>query len=268
MFTWNSDCYSHFLKERTQPAIVLAAKIPLEAPDSILDLGCGPGNSTKVLADRFPHAAHLLGVDLSPDMLQHAKAKYPELSYQAFDATCDFETLSTQFDVIFSNACIQWVPDHPRLLRNMQQALKPGGVLAVQIPMNQNEPIHQIIQALVTSATWRSKFPSPRIFYTLTPEKYFDLLSELFEDFSIWETTYCHRMPSHQSILEWYRGTGLRPYLAALSPEDAAALEADVLRELQQAYPIQKNGEILFRFPRFFLTATKAAASTGKEDPA
>lgn len=155
MFTWNSDCYSHFLKERTQPAIDLAAKIPLEAPDSILDLGCGPGNSTKVLADRFPHAAHLLGVDLSPDMLQHAKAKYPELSFQAFDATCDFETLSTQFDVIFSNACIQWVPDHPRLLRNMQQP-----------------------------------------------------------------------------------------------------------------YPIQKNGEILFRFQRFFLTATKAAASTGKEDPA
>ena len=123
--------------------------------------------------------------------------------------------------------------------------------------MNYQEPIHLIIGELIKSRKWKNKFANPRLFYNLTQGEYFDLLSEVTDDFSIWETVYCHRMPSHESIMEWYKGTGLRPYLNELSEHDAEEFERDVYNEVVKAYPIQSNGEILFRFPRFFFTAIK-----------
>lgn len=253
---WDSEVYKRFEKERTQPALDLAAKIPLTEPKRILDIGCGPGNSTRVLADRFP-AARVIGADSSPEMIRKAKEDHPDLDFILFDASRDFDTLNEEFDVVFSNACIQWIPHHVELLKNMMSVLRKNGVLAVQTPMNYREPIHRIIQELVKTEKWSGKFQSPRIFHNLTQSEYFDILSELACDFSIWETVYCHRMPSHQSIIDWYKGTGLRPYLSALSPDDANEFEADALREVKKAYPIQKNGEIIFRFPRFFFTAIK-----------
>lgn len=253
---WNAEQYLKFVKERTQPAMDLANKIPLERPQAGLDIGCGPGNSTRVLANRFPNA-RVLGVDNSPHMIDKAKREHADLDFRLFDASQDFDTLGQGFDVVFSNACIQWIPDHPTLLRRMMGVLREGGVLAVQVPMNFKEPIHQIIEGLVASQKWKDKFSTPRIFYTLTPEAYFDLLAEMSADFSLWETIYCHRMPSHESIVEWYKGTGLRPYLSALSARDAAEFEKEVYNEVVKAYPKQANGEILFRFPRFFFTAVK-----------
>ena len=123
--------------------------------------------------------------------------------------------------------------------------------------MNYKEPIHMIIAELSSSLKWKNKFDNPRIFYNLTQSEYFDLLAEVSSDFSVWETIYCHRMPSHESIMEWYKGTGLRPYLEALSENDAREFEKDVFNEVVNAYPIQANGEIIFRFPRFFFTAVK-----------
>lgn len=256
MAGWNASQYEKFIKERTLPSTDLAAKITLDDPKEIIDIGCGTGNSTNVLKIRFPHA-HIIGADNSPDMIAKAKENYPELDFILFDAVHDFDSLDTEFDVVFSNACIQWVPDHPRLLGNMMSVLKDGGMLAVQLPMNHKEPIHMIIASLVSSEKWKHKFDNPRVFYNLTQEKYFDVLSEISSDFSIWETIYCHRMPSHQSIMEWYKGTGLRPYLSALDPSDAEVFEAEVLSEVIKAYPLQQNGEIIFRFPRFFFTAVK-----------
>ncbi len=256
MAQWNSQQYLKFEKERTQPAIDLAARIPLEHPQAVLDIGCGPGNSTHVLAQRFPEA-NILGVDQSLPMLEQAARQYPDLSFRQLDAHTELPTLGQRFDVVFSNACIQWVPDHPRLLREMMALLRPGGVLAVQVPMNQREPIHQIIAQTVAGAAWKDKFPHPRIFYTLTQEEYFDRLAELTPDFTVWETIYGHRMPSHDSIMEWYKGTGLRPYLADLSEQDAARFEREIAEQVALAYPLQANGEILFRFPRFFFLAVK-----------
>lgn len=253
---WNAEQYLQFEQERTQPAIDLAVRIPLKEPGRVLDVGCGPGNSTKVLADRFP-GARLLGVDQSPEMVEAARGQHPSLQFTCCDAAKDLDALGMQFDVIFSNACLQWIPDHPALVRKLMELLLPGGVLAVQVPMNQNEPIHQIIQVCASSPRWKSFFPHPRLFYTLAQEEYADLLSQWTKEYTLWETIYIHRLPSHRAILEWYRGTGLRPYLQALPAREAEQFELEILARLEEAYPKQKNGEILFRFPRFFFLAQK-----------
>lgn len=256
MSGWNAEQYAKFIKERTLPSIDLANKINLENPREIIDIGCGPGNSTRVLKDRFPDA-HIVGADYSQNMIDKAKSQNDGIDFMLFDANNDFPLLNKKFDVVFSNACIQWIPNHRELIKNMMGVLNDGGVLAVQTPMNYKEPIHRIISELSTGGKWKNKFDSPRIFYNLTQSEYFDLLSEISSDFSVWETVYCHRMPSHESIMDWYKGTGLRPYLEALSEEDAIEFEKDVYEEVVRAYPIQANGEIIFRFPRFFFTAVK-----------
>lgn len=256
MTQWNSDQYVKFLKERTQPAIDLANKTGAVNPKNIIDIGCGPGNSTKVLADKFPDA-RVIGSDNSQNMLNKAKAEHPELEFMFFDASGDCSVISQRFDLVFSNACLQWIPDHKTLLKKLMGLLNDNGVLAVQIPINYDEPIHKIITEITSSKKWSGKFPNPRIFYTLTKSEYFDILSEISSDFTMWETIYCHRMPSHESIIEWYKGTGLRPYLSVLSQDEAAELEKDVLAEVVKAYPKQAKGEIAFYFPRLFFTAVK-----------
>lgn len=257
MADWNSSLYLKFGAERTQPAVDLANRIGAESPEKIADIGCGPGNSTGVLARRFPGAS-VLGVDSSPEMIEAAKRAHPELSFRLCDAGRDLPELGEgTFDVVFSNACIQWIPNHPKLLRDMMGLLRPGGVLAVQTPMNDREPIHRIIGEVVRNGKWASRFPNPRIFYNLTQGEYFDLLSDLSSDFTLWQTTYFHRLKSRRDIMEWYRGTGLRPYLSALPEEDRPDFERDIFDRLAGAYPEQKNGEIIFRFPRFFFLAVK-----------
>lgn len=254
--SWNSEQYLKFKTERTQPAIDLANRIPVQSPTDIIDIGCGPGNSTEILKKRYPNAA-VVGADNSKNMLEAARKNYKNIEFILCDASKDMNNIGRKFDVVFSNACIQWVPDHPKLLREMMSLLKKDGALAVQIPMNYDEPIHRIIQEAVKSEKWRDKFNEPRHFYTLTPEKYYDILAEASSDFSMWQTTYFHRMKSHSDIMEWYRSTGLRPYLEVLSPADKTEFEKDIFREVEKAYPKQANGEIIFRFPRLFFTAIK-----------
>ncbi len=256
MTQWDSAQYLRFERERTQPAIDLARRIECAAPREVLDVGCGPGNSSRVLAKRFP-GARIHGIDSSPEMIAAARTAHPDLDFSLCDAGRDLGSLGPgRFDVVFSNACIQWIPDHELLLRDLLGLLRPGGVLAVQTPMNDDEPIHRIIEGLVAGETWKGAFAQPRIFYNLRPEAYFDLLAALAADFTLWRTTYFHVLASHAAIMEWYRGTGLRPYLGVLSPAEAAAFEADVLAQVVRQYPKQRDGRIIFRFPRFFFTAT------------
>ena len=256
MAEWDSRQYAKFLKERTQPSIDLAARITGVEPAEIIDIGCGPGNSTQVLKERFP-SAHIIGADNSENMIISAREKHPELDFMTLDASGDMSALNGKFDVVFSNACIQWVPLHEQLLPKMFALLRCGGVMAVQIPMNYDEPIHQIIGRLTNGEKWGSRFPDPRIFYTKTQSEYFDILSGITDDFELWKTTYLHRMGSHDDIIEWYKGTGLRPYLAQLNEAEGAEFISELLAELKQAYPVQKNGEIIFAFPRFFFIARK-----------
>lgn len=256
MTDWNSSLYLKFRNERTQPAIDLAARIQLEDPHKIVDIGCGPGNSTYVLRQRFPQA-RILGVDSSPNMIAAARKDFPDMAFEICDASRDLAKLGGDFDVVFSNACIQWIPDHPALLRNLMDLLKAGGVLAVQTPMNHQEPIHQIIGRATASEKWKMHFPARRIFFNLSPAEYFDLLAEITADFCLWETTYYHRLGSQQDILNWYRSTGLKPYLEQLPDPLKAEFEQDIQAEVERAYPLQQNGQVIFRFPRFFFIAEK-----------
>ncbi len=256
MGVWNSQEYLRFKNERTQPSIDLVNRIPMTNPKSIIDIGCGPGNSSNVLHERF-YEARILGVDNSEDMINTAENDYPQLEFLLHDASKGFNYINEKFDIVFSNACIQWIPDHKNLLKNMMNLLNEDGFMAIQTPMNYDEPIHKIIGMLASSDKWKDKFDEPRIFYNLTPSEYYDLLSEISSDFNMWNTTYFHRMTSHQSIMDWYKGTGLRPYLSALNYVDRANFEHDVLDEVIKAYPVQMNGEIIFRFPRLFFIAKK-----------
>jgi len=251
---WNSVQYLKFKAERTQPAVDLANRISVVNPKKILDAGCGPGNSTQVLYNKYPDA-YILGVDNSEDMIRAAKANYPELDFRLCDISRDLSCLDNDFDIVFSNACIQWVPDHRNLLKNLLNLLNSNGVLAVQIPMNYNEPVHKAIGELVSTEKWKEYFTETSVFHTLSQGEYYDLLSEISGEFSIWETVYYHVMKSHNDILEWYRGTGLRPYLSVLPDEKKAEFESDMLQILVRRYPRQKNGDIIFRFPRFFFIA-------------
>lgn len=260
VFEWDAGLYTRFLKERTRPAVDLAARIALDAPRSAIDIGCGPGNSTQVLAERFPGAC-VTGADNSEAMLAKARKDRPRFRYLLLDAQRDLTSHAERYDIVFSNACIQWIPDHRKLIPEMMGLLNAGGVLAVQIPVNYDEPIHRIMRSVAAKEEWRSRFGAdPGMRDILSEEEYFDLLSGLTDDFELWRTVYMHRMPSHESILDWYRGTGLRPYLERLDPGEAAEFEREVLSSVREAYPRRANGEILFRFPRLFFTARKARA--------
>ncbi len=254
MSDWSSAQYLKFEKERTQPAVDLANRISVKKPKRIVDIGCGPGNSTQVMAQRYPDA-YILGCDNSPNMLEAARENYPDIEFRICDAGRDLSGLGGDFDIVFANACIQWIPDHPKLLKNMIGLLRKGGVLAVQTPVNYREPIHLIIGEVAGSEEWKDEFSFSRIFYNLSTGKYFDLLSQISPAFSIWETTYYHALSSHEQIMEWYRGTGLRPYLNALPARKRHLFERAVLKRLKDEYPVRKNGNIIFKFPRLFFIA-------------
>lgn len=254
MADWNSQQYLKFNAERTQPAVDLARRMELKQPRKIADIGCGPGNSTGVLRQRFPNA-EIIGFDNSENMLQTARKNCPQAKFEFCDAVRDLPKLGSDFDAVFSNACLQWLPEHRKRIAELMGMLKPGGMLAVQIPVNFKEPIHKIISAAAVSAKWKDYFPHPRIFYTLTPEEYYDVLSEHSSGFQMWQTIYYHVLASHNAILEWYRSTGLKPYLDALPEDKKPEFESDVMEQVKKAYPLQKDGRVIFRFPRLFFTA-------------
>ena len=161
------------------------------------------------------------------------------------------------YDLVFSNACLQWLPDHRTRIRELMGLLNAGGTLAVQIPSQAKHPVHHLLTETAHGARWQRKITSFRQYNELTEEEYFDALSENASAFRMWEIMYFFEMPSHESILEWYRGTGLRPYLAQLCDEDKTAFEAEILDGIRKLYPVQKNGSIIFRFPRLFFAARK-----------
>jgi len=202
----------------------------------------------------------ILGVDYSSNMIEQARADYKDDSHMLFevaDASKDLETMKHMFDLVFSNACIQWVPNHDKLINDIINAVKSGGYLAIQQPYNYDEPIYLLIRETIASSRWKSRINDSRTFYHLRANDYYDLLATRCEDINVWMTTYKHTMPSHEAILDWYRGTGLRPYIQALGDdkESIQEFEKDILDRIVTAYPKQKDGNIIFDFPRLFFTA-------------
>ncbi len=256
MPTWDSTQYLKFAAERTQPAIDLAARIALTSPCRAVDLGCGPGNSTEVIARRWP-GAELTGLDNSPAMIATAKKDFPQRTWLVGDIATWSASADVLPDVIFSNAALQWIPDHARVLPHLFKQLAPGGALAFQVPANFNAPAHRIMRELGASATWRESFRSPvREWHVEEPPFYYNVLAPHATQLELWTTDYLHILPGPEGIVEWYRGTGLRPWLDAL-PNDAARTQftADYLAEITKAFPCQSDGRVLFPFRRLFVIA-------------
>ena len=258
MPSWNSDQYLKFAGERTQPAIDLAARIALTAPARVIDLGCGPGNSTAVLAHRWPSAG-ITGLDSSAAMLATARNDFPAWNWLESDiaswrAKADDDA---PFDVVFSNAALQWVPDHRREFPRLLQQVAPGGALAVQMPANLDAPPHRLMRELAASAAWRAHFPTtPREWHVHPPEFYYDLLAPHAQRVELWTTDYLHVLDGLDGIIEWYRGTGLRPWIEAL-PDDATRTNflGAYRARLVPYFPPRVDGRVLFPFRRLFVIA-------------
>lgn len=252
MADWNSSLYLKFKKERTQPAIDLANRIRTYHPRKIADIGCGPGNSTEVLKSVFPDS-EIHGIDNSQDMIKKARQEHPGLTFRL----CDLNDIQSGYDLLFSNACLQWLPDHTSLLPKLMGRLNADGILAVQLPMNQEEPLFRIIDEVASDPRWALGDHCFHSNDTLHPDEYYDILSDCSSDFQMWETVYYHALSSHQALVDWVKGTRLRPYLDALDRNGAASFENEVLRRTVDAYPARSDGNVLLRFRRFFFVAAK-----------
>jgi trans-aconitate 2-methyltransferase len=254
MPTWNSDQYLKFAGERTRPAVDLATRVALDQPRRVIDLGCGPGNSTAVLARRWPQA-ELTGLDSSAAMLAAARKDFPQ--WQWVNGDIGTWTAAVPYDVVFSNAAYQWVPNHAAAIPRAFTQVAPGGVFAMQIPANLSAPPHRLIRELASSGKWRGKFAVPaREWRPETPAFYYDTLAPLAARLDIWEAEYWHILPNVAAIVEWYRGTGLRPWLDALPGDaDREQFLTDYAKALEPEFPAQRDGKVLFPFRRLFVIA-------------
>lgn len=254
---WNASLYMRYARERTQPSRDLAARVfcSAECP-KILDVGCGSGNSSRVLKERFPRA-DILGIDSSADMIEAARRENPDIEFRKCAITPECSEISGGYDVVFSNACLQWVPRHDVLFVSLFGKLARGGTLAVQIPLTEKMPITSVLEDLKSRPQWRGAFDGVRDLRALSAESYYDIVSQLTDDFSIWRTDYFHTMDGVEAIIDWYSGARLRPYFAAL-PECRRAEFSDCVGEnIEKYYPIRKNGKIAMPFTRLFILATK-----------
>ncbi len=258
MATWDPAQYLRFERERTQAGRDLVARIELSEPHRIVDLGCGPGNSTAVLRTRWP-GAEIVGVDRSAEML--AAARRTDATVRWVEADAASWTPDAPVDLLFSNAALQWVPDHERQFPRLFARVAPGGAFAVQMPANTDEPYQRAVDRLCALPTW-SRFLGAldADFGTAGPEFYFDRLAPLAGRIDLWDTRYVHVLAGPDEVVEWTVGTGLRPYLAAL-PDDVhrERFLTEYRAEIRREYPARSGGRVLFPFLRRFVIAYRAA---------
>ena len=252
---WNPDLYLKYKDERTQPSYDLVSRINLPNPEKIVDIGCGPGNSTRVLRERWPRA-QVAGLDSSAEMIQTAREAYPQETWIMSDAA-QWET-DEKFDIVFSSAALQWIPDHTVLIPKLFDRVKPGGVLAVQVPSNHRSPLHQAVLKVSKKKEWSQLMAGceTRLNYH-EPGFYYELLAAISRQFTLWQTTYYHVLDNHQGLVDWYSSTGMRPYLERLATDaEKNAFREQVLEACRPFYPAQSNGKILFPFNRLFFLAS------------
>ena len=259
MPSWDADQYLRFEAERTRPCAELAARVAI-TPKRIVDLGCGPGNSTAVLAQRWPDAA-LAGMDSSPAMIEAARKTDLQVQWSIGEIEAWSMDPGMAADLVFSNAALHWVADHPRLLPALLKRVSAGGALAFQMPFNADSPAHTGARDLAASPDWRAHFPKPvRTWSVLEPAAYFDILAPHAARVDIWTTEYWQVMPDLQAVIEWYKGTGLRPYLDALPETLRPRFLADYRAAIAPAFPVRPSGKVLFPFKRLFSVAYKEVA--------
>jgi trans-aconitate 2-methyltransferase len=254
---WDPDQYRRYAGERARPFFDLLSRVPAEKPGFVADLGCGPGNLTALLAERWPEA-DVLGVDSSPEMIQAAQAESGgrgNLTFRLGDLR-DWRP-DRPVDVLVCSAVLQWVPDHLGVIRRWPGLLTPGGWLAFQLPGNFEQPSHAILRDLAGSDRWRELLTGVQLNrQARDPAEYLDLLAGTGCTVDAWETTYLHVLPGSDPVVEWYRGTGLRPALSALGPARAEEFIADYRERAARAYPPAPYGTVL-PFRRVFVVASQ-----------
>lgn len=255
--TWSAEQYVRFERERNRPIEDLLGRISTVDVGSALDVGCGPGNSTSLLKNKFP-GAEVVGVDSSENMIAAARKRLPELSFEVADIANGIPP--GNFDVILANAVMQWVPNHAKVLREFVDRLRTGGTLAVQIPDNWDEPAHRIMREVAAEAPWSATLAgaSDSNAHRHTAEWYYETLRPWGVQIQIWRTTYFHELADgERGVVEWFKGSALRPYLDRLGESlDERFLER-YERAIAGAYSKLSGGTVLLPFPRLFIVATR-----------
>jgi trans-aconitate 2-methyltransferase len=255
--TWSARQYVAFESERTRPVRDLLAAVPTRNVHVAVDIGCGPGNSTELLRVRFPNAT-LTGLDSSADMLDAARKRLPDVRFDEIDIAA--WTDPGPFDVILANAVLQWLPDHARVFPALVRKLAPQGSLAVQMPDNLDEPAHVLMREAAANGPWSAKLAgvAGKRAARHGARWYYELLQPLCSSVDIWTTTYHHRLEGGaRGVVEWFKGSGLRPFLDPLDEAERAAYLDRYTRAVEQAHPPLADGAVLLPFPRLFIVATR-----------
>jgi trans-aconitate 2-methyltransferase len=255
--SWSAKQYLEFEDERTRPVRDLLAALPPIEARSVVDLGCGPGNSTEVLARCHPRAS-VSAIDSSPDMIAAARQRLPLVDFkvqevQAWDA-------AGPYDVILANALLQWVPDHDTLLPALIKRLAPGGGLALQMPDNLEEPAHRFMRDIALAGPWAGKLAEAAAKRTSLSgaDWYYQLLRPLCAKVDLWRTTYYHSLPGGApAVVEWFKGSGLRPYIEPLTQAERSAYLERYTAAIATAYAATADGSVLLPFPRMFMVAVR-----------
>jgi trans-aconitate 2-methyltransferase len=255
--SWSPQQYGSFEQERTRPVRDLVNAIEAAVVTRAVDIGCGPGNSTEVLAARYP-GAEVTGLDSSPDMIGAARKRLPALRFDLAGIE-DWDDPGP-YDVILANAVLQWVPNHEMLMPRLLSKIAPGGSLAVQMPDNLEEPAHRLMRQVAAAVPWAEKLAgasgarAPR----RGAEWYYSLLRPHASRVDVWRTTYHHVLPGGtNAVVEWFKGSGLRPFLAPLDAAETESFLNDYRTELAGAYPPLPDGTVLLPFPRLFIVALR-----------
>jgi trans-aconitate 2-methyltransferase len=255
--SWSAKQYIAFEDERTRPVRDLLAALPPIDARSVIDLGCGPGNSTEVLAARYPEA-RVAGMDSSPDMIAAARRRLPQVAFSVEDVQdCK---LGGPFDVILANAVLQWVPHHETLLPQLIGKLAPAGGLAVQMPDNLDGPAHRLMRKIAAEGPWAAKLADAAAARTPLAgiDWYHELLRPLCAKLDFWRTTYYHSLSGGAAaIVEWFKGSGLRPFIEPLSDAERGAYLERYTAAIADAYPPLADGSVLLPFPRVFMLAIR-----------
>jgi trans-aconitate 2-methyltransferase len=256
---WNPELYRRFEDERTRPARELLARVELTNAARVYDLGCGPGNSTELLLERFP-TAQVIGTDNSETMLESARQRLPACRFELSDIA-QWQPADAP-DLIYANAALQWVADHETLVPRLFKLLAPGGVLAIQMPDNRDEPTHHLMREVATLDPWASSIGNAAAIRTkiLALNAYYDLLAADAAEVDVWRTAYQHPMDTPAAIVEWVRSTGLRPFIDPLSPAYRDGFLAEYERRIARAYPPRSDRRLLLAFPRLFIVARRRPA--------
>jgi len=257
---WDPEQYLRFSDHRLRPQLELLDRVPLPSPELIYDLGCGTGSRTRIIAARWPPAT-VYGLDSSAEMIQKASAEPAPIQWIEADLSTWQPDVAP--DLIYSNATLQWVPGHIELFPRLISLLRPGGCLAVQMPLSWDAPSHVLMrETLATAGPGGTALGTAELHKAVArkwvdgSEAYYDLLVNQARTLDIWETQYLQILSGEDPVLEWVSGTGLRPILNGLDDAERAVYLTEYRRRLRAAYPVRPNGLTLYPFKRLFIIAT------------